>query len=387
MRGWWSRARQLSDASAGGLLIGGLVAIGAYNVWRWRQDSALARRLRVARQGTPPTLATTPRVTVLVAAWNEADLIDQHIRSVLSLRYPNLEYVLCAGGADDTYRLAKRYERPGVIVLEQRPGEGKQAALRRGLERASGEIIFLTDADCLVDDANFERTIAPIVAGEDEATSGASRPLGRQLASETLATYRWAADAYASAHAPLHGEGLFGRNAAVSRSALKQAGDLRADVPTGTDYHLAKSLLAAGLPIRQVVESQVTTRYPNSLGTYLRQQRRWLRNPVVLGWRFRAYHEVAVALRTSLIGLGMLLVPAALPLAGRGLLALWLLALATSVAGKVRYLAFAALVEKAVNRRVVLRACASAVPLTLVEFAVWAAPLADLLVPSWRRKW
>jgi cellulose synthase/poly-beta-1,6-N-acetylglucosamine synthase-like glycosyltransferase len=381
------QARRLGDRYAGVALAGGVAALVAYNLRQWRRDRALAVALRTAREDSSPPVADTPRVTVLVAAWNEADLIERHVESLLALRYPNLEYVLCAGGTDDTYRLASRYERPGVVVLEQRSGEGKQAALRRGLQHASGDVIFLTDADCLLDDDSFERTVAPIVAGEAEATSGGSRPLTAQLASSVLATYRWSADAYANAHAPRDGEGLFGRNAAVSRAALAAAGDLRADVATGTDYHLAKSLLASGLRIRQVAESQVATRYPESVPAYLRQQRRWLRNLMVHGWRFRAYHEVAVTLRSSLIGLGMLALPAALPLAGRGLLVLWLLALLNSAAGKVRYLAFAASVERNANRRVIAAGWASALPLSLVEFVVWAAPLIDLLVPSWRRKW
>ena len=182
------QARRLGDRYAGVALAGGVAALVAYNLRQWRRDRALAVALRTAREDSRPAVAVTPRVTVLVAAWNEADLIERHVESVLALRYPNLEYVLCAGGTDDTYRLASRYERPGVVVLEQRPGEGKQAALRRGLQHASGDVIFLTDADCLLDDDSFERTVAPIVAGEAEATSGGSRPLTAQLASSVLAT-------------------------------------------------------------------------------------------------------------------------------------------------------------------------------------------------------
>src|SRR5687768_5466499 len=88
-------------------------------------------------------------VSILVAAWNEAEHIDDLIASCLRWAYPRKELVLCAGGADDTLRRARRWEGAGVRVLEQLPGEGKQGALERCLREATGEIIVLTDADCV----------------------------------------------------------------------------------------------------------------------------------------------------------------------------------------------------------------------------------------------
>src|SRR5205823_4146563 len=106
----------------------------------------------------------------------EADLLAQHIESVLVLSYPDKEYILSAGGSDGTYAIARRYEERGVVVLEQQPGEGKQRALRQCFRQATGEIIFFTDADCLLDDESFERLIIPLANGEAEAATGTARP-------------------------------------------------------------------------------------------------------------------------------------------------------------------------------------------------------------------
>ena len=105
------------------------------------------RRRPVAPATAPEPVApfadwpAVPKVSVLVAAWNEADNIDQLVESFNALSYPNRELVLCAGGADDTYGRAGRWSGPRVKVDEQRPGEGKQAALRRTLPKADGEIV------------------------------------------------------------------------------------------------------------------------------------------------------------------------------------------------------------------------------------------------------
>jgi hypothetical protein len=125
--------------------------------------------------------AVRPQVSVLVAAWNEADRIRDHITSFHELKYPNKELILCVGGNDGSYNIARQMEIAGVQVLKQEPGEGKQCALRRCLRYANGEIVFLTDADCLLDDHSFERTLSPIIDDGEYATSGWVRPFNEQL--------------------------------------------------------------------------------------------------------------------------------------------------------------------------------------------------------------
>ena len=384
---WLSEAMSLAAHYAGIMLAGGLAVVTLFNIHAWRHERPLAAALRKERERSLDVLPRTPLVSILVAAWNEAAMIHRHMESVLALRYPHLEYLLCAGGADGTYELARRYCWPGVIVLEQGPGEGKQVALRRCLEHATGDVIFLTDADCILDDVSFERTLTPILQGQSEASTGGSRPLSDQLTVNTPAICRWAAELYSSAHAPAEGSGLLGRNTAVTRQAVEKAGAFRAHVPTGTDYHLAKSLSSIGIEIIRVRSSEVATHYPDDIRLYARQQRRWLRNVALLGFRFGAYREVAMALLTSVVGLGMLLAPIAALLLGPWLLSLWLVAVAHSAMSKARYLAFAASATTVLEPRARALAYATVIPITLLDFAVWASPLPDYLSEKGRTAW
>ena len=116
----------------------------------------------------PPdsSLPSTPEVSVLVAAWDEKDSIRDHVESFLALRYPQKRLVLCAGGDDGTYEIADGYAGQNVVVLRQPPGEVKQRTLQRCLDQGARGIVFLTDADCLMTDEAFERTLKPIVSGE-----------------------------------------------------------------------------------------------------------------------------------------------------------------------------------------------------------------------------
>jgi cellulose synthase/poly-beta-1,6-N-acetylglucosamine synthase-like glycosyltransferase len=356
-----------------------------FNARKWRSDRAVAARYRRALRAPTPLLRGAPHVTILVAAWNEAPAIARHIASVRALRYPNWEYVLCAGGADGTYRAALECARgdPRLVVLEQLPGEGKQRALRKAYARATGDVVYLTDADCFVDDESFERVLAPIVNHGEAAATGTSMPLPEQW-DVPLVDYQWAVQRYVDAHAPEYASGLLGRNAAVRRDALERAGRFNADVATGTDYHLATALTACGYRLRCVPTSRVRTRYAETWARYAGQQRRWVRNAIVLGARRGGWRAAAAGLQTALVGAGMLALPV-LALAaprGRPLLVPWAVALLHGVVAKARYLAFGRAVEGAR-----LLSPAQLAIFTLREFGVWARPLFDLPSARLRRQW
>jgi len=370
------------------LLVVGLGAAILWNWRQWRQDRALALRLQAMHPASPAPLLPSPqrpcplpKVSVLVAAWNEAAMIQRHIQSFLGLRYPDKELVLCAGGEDGTYDLACPYAGEQVIVLEQRAGEGKQRALQRCLEYARGEVLFLSDADCLLDEESFERTLQPLLDGREVAASGASQPLPEQQ-SRPFVLHQWCADLYVQAHTPDYIAGLLGRNCAVRREALQAAGGFTAPVSTGTDYYLAKRLLRAGYAIRWVRDSVIATRYPDTWHSLWRRQSRWLRNLLLHGPRLGAYQEVWMALRTSLAGWAMLLLPFLALVTGPVLLALWAVLLAHAFLAKMRYARFAHWYQGIA----IARKQYALTPLYLfVDFIAWAMPLVDLLLR--RHEW
>jgi len=374
---------QLANRHAGKLLLLGLVGVAAYNWRQWQRDKTLLARDE--EPGPPPPLEAwpdLPLVSVLVAAWNEADMIEQHIESFLALRYPNKELILCAGGDDGTYEIARRHTGEGMVVLEQQAGEGKQAALSRCLAEAGGELIFLTDADCLLNDEAFTRTLAPLVLEREAAATGRSRPLAEQLA-EPFTVYQWCTDIYVAAQYGEYVPGILGRNCAVTRQALEQIDGFQANVRTGTDYHMAKSLLRQGYRIRYVGDSTIESRYPATVRSYWRRQSRWVRNLMIHGPAFGAQDEVVMALRTSLVGLAMLLLlPVAALLAGPVILALWGVLFFQAFLAKMRYAGFARLLLRA---PVTARQLVWTPAYILADFFAWSRPLVDLL--PHRERW
>ena len=90
-----------------------------------------------------------PKVSIIVPAYNEADNIANTIENLLKLDYPKdkLEIIVVDDGSkDNTYEIAKKYEKYGVKVFRKENG-GKASALNYGFLRSTGEIIVSLDAD------------------------------------------------------------------------------------------------------------------------------------------------------------------------------------------------------------------------------------------------
>jgi|GEM_PF-1318569 len=287
-----------------GKLFGIGLGLVLFRNWRqWQADKVLVAQLR-QKQAPLPELTKTPKVSVLVAAWNEGKTIEAHLLSLLALDYPDLELVICAGGQDNTLQIAQKYNGGRVTVLEQVAGEGKQGALARCYKQSSGEIIYLTDADCLINQNSFKEIIAPLVNEDETVTSGARRPFSEQL-NQPFITYQWSQIAYGEARSAGYSSGLYGANAALKRCIIEKTGRFEIEAPTGTDYILGQQVIDVGSKIRFVPESFVETFFEKEFSSYLTQQRRWLLNLLVLGYRFRRPHHYNSALFSIFVSIAI----------------------------------------------------------------------------------
>jgi cellulose synthase/poly-beta-1,6-N-acetylglucosamine synthase-like glycosyltransferase len=358
------------------IFVAGLMGIFFAQWHKWQKDKI---RLVKEKSSPPnPPIESWPRLskaTVLVAAWNEAANIQAHIQSFLTLHYPRKQLVLVAGGRDGTYQLACEFASPHVIVIEQLPGEGKQRALRKGFSFADGEIIYFTDADCLLDDRSFEAVIYPIVTGQEQVTTGTSLPSSKNMLNPFIFSQA-SSQLYASYHLPYYFPGLLGRNCAIDRGTLLRSNALQFDTPSGTDYILAKSLACSGIPIRQLPSSQVATSYPDSFTGYFLQQTRWLANVATLSRQYGAPGEARSIYFNASLGFFMLVFPfLAVPL-GPLVLVVWALLFLYAFFSRLRYASFnARLTNHALCKvNLIFLPC-----YLLLDFLVWAVSLPRLL--------
>ncbi|RLB90659.1 MAG: glycosyltransferase family 2 protein [Deltaproteobacteria bacterium] len=125
------------------------------------------------------------KVSIIIPAYNEKrtleNLVDQINRIRLALEKEII--VVDDGSSDSTRALVKALEERGAVTAcfhEQNQGKG--AAVRTGLKKASGDIILIQDADLEYDPADYPKLIQPIIEKKTRVVYG-SRILGKNKAS------------------------------------------------------------------------------------------------------------------------------------------------------------------------------------------------------------
>lgn len=97
----------------------------------------------------------SPRATIIIPCYNEYEVIKRKIENTWSLDFPQnqLEVIVIDSASDDgtSEMLDEISGKYPIKVLRQSQRKGKASAINEALKEASGEIIFLTDADALLD--------------------------------------------------------------------------------------------------------------------------------------------------------------------------------------------------------------------------------------------
>ncbi|HVM78380.1 MAG TPA: glycosyltransferase [Stellaceae bacterium] len=108
--------------------------------------AAVARRFR---EPIPPQLALSPRVSVVVCAYNAERTMEACLASLEVLKYPNYEVIVVNDGSTDrTLEISRCF--PYCRIISQ-PNKGLSVARNVGAEAATGEIVAYTDSDCVAD--------------------------------------------------------------------------------------------------------------------------------------------------------------------------------------------------------------------------------------------
>lgn len=88
-----------------------------------------------------------PRITVITPSLNQAEYLERAICSVLDQGYENLEYIVMDGGSsDNSAEIISLYE-DDLAFWQSAPDEGPADAINQAIQRATGDIIAILNAD------------------------------------------------------------------------------------------------------------------------------------------------------------------------------------------------------------------------------------------------
>ena len=116
---------------------------------------------RLTRRNPQPTAHSPQSVSLIIAAYDEEAVIARKLRNALALDYPRelLEIIVASDGSTD--RTVAEAEAAGADLVLDLPRGGKVRTQDAAVERASGEILFFTDANSTLAPDALQRLLAP----------------------------------------------------------------------------------------------------------------------------------------------------------------------------------------------------------------------------------
>lgn len=224
----------------------------------------------VFRGELSPRLPVTPKVSVVVAAYNAGTTLDGCLRSLAQLDYPDYETIVVDDGSSDA--TAQVAEQAGVRVIH---GEhrGLAVARNRGAQAASGEVVAFIDADARADRDWLYHLVEALIRRNAEAAGGPNfaPPADSELAGALARAPGLPREVRADGDEL---EQLCGCNMAIRKSALEATGGFDPSFTSaGDDVDLSWRMRDRGATLVDVPGAVVIHERRATVRAYLAQQR------------------------------------------------------------------------------------------------------------------
>lgn len=107
-------------------------------------------------QGSSSKAKRWPKISIVTPSFNQAQFLEETIRSVILQNYTNFEYIIIDGGSNDgSFDIIKRYSR-WLKYWVSEPDNGQSHAINKGFAKASGEIFGYINSDDFYEPGTFQ---------------------------------------------------------------------------------------------------------------------------------------------------------------------------------------------------------------------------------------
>ncbi|HVA09605.1 MAG TPA: glycosyltransferase family 2 protein, partial [Acidimicrobiales bacterium] len=121
-----------------------------------------------------PPLKTYSTLSVIMPVFNERSTVAEIIRRMRAVELPVTLQVIVVddGSSDGSDKVLRAVEDSTVRVISHNQNRGKGAAIRTGMEVATGDLLLIQDADLEYDPDDWPRLLDPIIKGKARVVYG-----------------------------------------------------------------------------------------------------------------------------------------------------------------------------------------------------------------------
>jgi glycosyltransferase involved in cell wall biosynthesis len=186
------------------------------------------------------------KISIVTVVYNRVDRIEAAIQSVLSQKYPLVEYIVVDGNSTDgTKSVIEKYTNSGIAKYISEPDKGIYNALNKGIKLATGDVVGILHSDDVFMNSEVLDNIAnefladPTLEGVYGDVCFVSKKSDSKIM-RYFSSASFAVSKFSSGFMPAH-PSFFCR-----RSCFNKYGNYREDMKISADFDLLLRFLYVG---------------------------------------------------------------------------------------------------------------------------------------------
>lgn len=231
----------------------------------------------------------SPRVSIIIPTYNEAKVIEDKIKNTIDLNYPQIKreiILIDSASTDGTADIAELFEQ--VKVIRQTERRGKSAALAEVFKIVTGDVVFITDADALLDENVLIKALPYFASNKVGAVTGRQILINPKNAiyQKSEQSYRDFFDIIRIAESKLHSTMVFNGPFMAFKKEVLEAPPQNS---VADDTEMAFQVIKKGYRTLYVPEALYYENIPLSNKSNMKQKERRAQGLVQSFWRHRDF--------------------------------------------------------------------------------------------------